>query len=458
VPPSLSPEQLAFSRAQPRFINLIRLLSESLPFFDGPGWVADLPNTPERFVEEANTLHKYLAALAASFDLQAKAYRDTLAIYDHVTPQMKEDFRSLESMSPRLEAKAREAKGYVRWYQAQIDNLKQISRELKGRSDDYHSRIKRDHETIVAAYRVFLPDGAIPSVGPDSIVEPAAIASTPMPRDPDFVIGNEARPYLPRAMPALPDTNAQPNPAAVRSLSGTIDDRAGALEADAQDARRSFETRNNLMQQAQTVGHAYEAASSDLSRAVEKQGALIREVYATRSLVDRLHREELAASDMLHSEEAHFVFYASQAWIWQNAKMVALNALKVEMKTNRYFKAHTDVGRSPFLDMTEADILEYYHERRLNILNLPDGVETTVGLNKVKNSIVTLLVHAEGYASEAARLGALGSETESNEFANGLYGGMQKDSEELVKQGMNAISIPEPFATIMTKFSLKPIQ
>jgi hypothetical protein len=69
-----------------------------------------------------------------------------------------------------------------------------------------------------------------------------------------------------------------------------------------------------------------------------------------------------------------------------------------------------------------------------------------------------LLVHAEGYASEAARLGALGSETESNEFANGLYGGMQKDSEELVKQGMNAINVPEPFATIMTKFSLKPVQ
>jgi hypothetical protein len=458
VPPQPTPEQQAFARAQPRYVAVLRLLSESLPFFAGAALMANLPSTPERLAQDADSLHKYLASLAASFNAQSAAYRDSLTIYQNLTPELTAQARAIRNVIPRLEAKAVEARGYIPWYQGQIDWLNARAQDLSSRSGGVLARVKRDQVTVEAAFAVLLPAGLNAPPGAASIVEPDPIKNTPMPRTPDIVLGDEMKSFPIPALPALPDTNAQPRPDAVAGLAGTLDDRVQRLEADAQAARYAFQARNDFMQQAQPRKSAYEAAVSDFSDALKRRTELAAEITDTTSRVERLHREDLAATDRARQEGGRFLLYASQALIWRNAKMVALNALKVELKTNHYFKTHTDLARSPFLDVSEADILKFYNERKFNVMNLPDAFETGLELNKVRNSIVTLQTHAEGYASVAATLAAYGSETETKEFVDGIFAGMDKDSRQIVSGAMNTMNVPEPFSTMFTSYFLRPLQ
>ena len=120
-----------------------------------------------------------------------------------------------------------------------------------------------------------------------------------------------------------------------------------------------------------------------------------------------------------------------------------------------YFKRHTNIAHSPFLDIDEAHVLQYYRDRRFNVMNLPDGIEQAAGLMKVHNSIVTLLTHGEGYALEATTISAHGTESETREFANGIDSGIDADSRSIVKANMGAIDLPEPFASIATNFFTK---
>jgi hypothetical protein len=388
VPPQPTPEQQAFARAQPRYVAVLRLLSQSLPFF-GTSLMADLPGTPERLAQDADFLHKQLASLTATFNQQSAAYRESLTIYANLTPELTAEARAIQNVISRLEPKAVEARGHIPYYQRQIDWFNARARDLSSRSDGVLARIKRDQVATQAAFAVLLPAGLSAAAGTSALVQPDTVKTTPLPRTPDVVLGDEMKSFPIPALPALPDTNVQTGPDAFAGLAGTLDDRMQRLEADAQAARSAFEARNDLQQQAQPRKAAYEAALSDFSGALKRRTDLAAEITDTNSRVDQLYREKVAASDRARQEGGRFLLYASQALIWRNAKMVALNALKVELKTNRYFKTHTDAARSPFLDVTEADILKFYDERKFNVMNLPDAFETGLELNKVRNSIVT---------------------------------------------------------------------
>jgi hypothetical protein len=357
---------------------------------------------------------------------------------------------------PRLEAKAADARSAVPYYQRQVDWFNARVRDLSSRSDGVLADVKRDQVTTEAAFAVLLPARLGATAGTSALVEPDPVKSPRLEWAPRVV--DDMRSFPIPALPALPDTNAQTGPDAFAGLTGTLDDRMQRLEADARAAGAAFDGRNDLQQQAQPRQKAYEVAVSAFSSALKRRTDLGAEITATNSRAEQLYHEKVAASDRAHEEGGRFLLYASQALIWRNAKMVALNALKVELKTNQYFKTHTDAARSPFLDVSEADILKFYNDRKFNVMNLPDAFETGVALNKVRKSIVTLQTHAQDYALVAPSLAAYGSETEIREFVDGLFAGMDKDARQIVSEAMNTMSVPEPFSTMFTSYLLRPLQ
>jgi hypothetical protein len=247
----------------------------------------------------------------------------------------------------------------------------------------------------------------------------------------------------------------QPVYAGVSALSGTLDERAEHLEEDANNVRASFELRNSMMAQASAAAQAYTDAGNKLSDAVSMHNSLVGQIFQTAAMVDKARSMELAASNAMYTEEAHFLSYAAQSWIWQNTKKFVLENIKAELKMQDYFKQHTDIAHSPFLDIDEAHVLQYYQDRRFNVMNLPDGIEQAIGLRKLHNSVVTLLTHGDGYALEATKIAAYGTDSETQTFVDGIYAGMDADSKSIVKANMGLINLPEPFASIATEYFTK---
>lgn len=184
-----------------------------------------------------------------------------------------------------------------------------------------------------------------------------------------------------------------------------------------------------------------------LQRARARMVAVIESVSSSLPFFDRN-----AASDAMYTEEARFLADAVQSWIWANTKKFVLNQIKVELKMQDYFKQHTDLARSPFLDIDEAHVLQYYDQRKFNIMNLPDGIEQAVGLKKLRDSVVTLQTQAQGYALEAATIAARGTEAEAQAYAGEMYRGMDADSKSIVKTNMGLMNLPEPFASLATHY------
>lgn len=454
APPS--PEVLAFQRVRPRMIAVIEAMSGSLPFVDRNSWMADLPNTPEQFIKDADQLHTTLVAQSIAFQRQVTAYRTILDLGNRAAPALLQQVSAVQQDIARLTAKLKEAQGYVPWYQAQVDNLQKATRQLQAQSARFLSAINADRQTTVAAFMVFLPPGATPMSDDAQVVEAGPPFKSHVPTEPVVELYAKGRSLYPSvavpAMAALPDTNTQPVYAGVSPLTGSLDDRAGHLEEDARNVKASFELRNQLMAQAQPAQRAYENAMRTMSQAILQQHSLGGQISQAADLAEKARSAELAASDAMHTEGARFLTYAAQSWIWKNAKKAALDGIKAELKTQDYFKRHTDLARSPFLDIDEAQVLQYYQQDKFNIMNLPDGIEQAVGLKKLRDSIVTLQTHAQGYAAEASRIAAIGTEAEAQAFAGRMYQGMDEDSKSIVKANMGLMNVPEPFADIAAHY------
>jgi hypothetical protein len=413
------PEALAFQRVRPRMIAVIQATSGSLPFLDGNSWMANLPNTPEQFIKDADQLHTTLVAQSLAFQRQVAAYRTIIDLGNRAAPAMMQQVPTVQQDIARLAVKLKEAQGYVPWYQGQTDNLSKATRQMQAQSARFLAAIKADQQAAVAAFMVLLPAGAAPMSDNNVIVEPPQQYKSAAPTEPVVELYSNGRPLYPvptiPLLAALPDTNTQPVYDGVPSLSGTLDERAARLEDDARNVRASFELRNQMMAQAQPA-------------------------------------QQAAASDALYAGEGRFFSYAAQAWIWENTKKFVLNDIKVELKMQAYFKQHTDLARSPFLDIDEAHVLQYYQQRKFNVMNLPDGIEQAIGLKKLRDSILTLQAHAQGYALEATTIAEHGTLSEAQAFAAGVYQGMDEDSKSIVKANMGLMNLPEPFASMATKY------
>ncbi|HEY6259858.1 MAG TPA: hypothetical protein VIY51_29120 [Xanthobacteraceae bacterium] len=436
--------------------------SDSLPFIARQSWMADLPNTPEQFIRDADQLHTTLVARSVALQRQVAAYRTIIDLSNRATPAMLQQVPAMQPEIARLTDKLNEAQAYLPSYQRQIDNLQKTTRQMQAQSARFLAAIKADRQAAVAAFMVLLPPGATPMSDDGQIVEPPPQDKLPVPVEPVVELSAKGkslyRSLAHPAMAALPDTNAQPAPAGVPPLTGSLDDRAGHLEEDARTLRASFELRNQLMARGESAQQAYEDAGQALSQAVSQHNSLVDRIFQTAELADKARNAELAASDAMHSEEARFLANAAQSWIWENAKKFALDGIKTELKMQDYFKRHTDVARSPFLDVDEAHVLQYYRQRKFNVMNLPDGIEQAVGLKKLRDSIVTLQTHAQGYALAATTIAAHGTEAEARAFVGGMYQGLDEDSKSIVKANMGQLNVPEPFASIAAHYFTKTDQ
>ncbi len=459
-PAGPSPEVLAFQRVRPRMIAVIEAMSDY--FLDRNSWMAGLPNTPEQFISDADNLHTMLVAQSIAFQRQVAAYRDIVDLGNRAAPVLMQQLPAVQQDIARLTAKLKEARGYGPWYQAQTDNLAKATRQMQARSARFLAAIKADQQAAVAAFMVLLPPAAAPKSDDTLIVEPPQQYKSRVPTEPVVELYYNGRPLYPvlttPLLAALPDTTTQPVYAGVPPLTGSLDDRAAYLEDDARNVRASFELRNQMMAQAQPAQQAYENAGRRLSQAVAQQSNLVGQIFTAAAVADKARSTELAASDALYTEEGRFFSYAAQAWIWENTKKFVLNDIKVELKTQAYFKQHTDLARSPFFDVNEAQVLQYYQQRKFNVMNLPDGIEQAVGLKKLHDSIVTLQTHAQGYALEATTIAAYGTESETQAFVGGVYQGMDEDSKSIVKTNFGLMNLPEPFAGMATRYFTKTDQ
>jgi hypothetical protein len=459
-PAGPSPEELAFQRVRPRMIAVIESMSDY--FLDRNSWMAVLPDTPEQFISGADNLHTTLVAQSTAFQRQVAALRDIIDLGNRAAPVLMQQLPAVQQDIARLTAKLEEARGYVPWYQAQTDNLAKATRQMQAQSARLLAAIKADQQAAVVAFMVLLPPGAAPKSDDSLIVEPPQQYKSRVPAEPVVELYAKGRPVYPVMTPpllaALPDTTAQPVYAGVPPLAGSLDDRAARLEADAQNLRASFELRDQMMAQAQPAQRAYENAGSTLTDAVFRQSSLVGQIFTAAAAAEKARSIQLAASDALYSEEARFFSYAAQSWIWQNTKKFVLDDIKVELKMQAYFKQHTDLARSPFLDINEPQVLQYYQQRKFNVMNLPDGIEQAVGLKKLRDSIVTLQTHAQGYALEATNIAVHGTESEAQAFVGGVYQGMDEDSKSIVKTNFGLMNLPEPFASMATRYFTKTDQ
>jgi hypothetical protein len=438
-------------------IAVIEAMSNG-PFLDRNSWMASLPSTPEQFMSDADNLHTSLAAQSIALQRQVAAYRTIIDLGTRAAPALLQQLPAVQQDIARLTAALKEAQGYGPWYQAQIDNLERATREMQAQSARLRAAIKADQQAAVAAFMVLLPPGAAPA-SDGQIVEPPPQDKLRVPAEPVVDLYRNGRSLYPvtpvPALAALPDTNAQPVYSGVPGLSGSLDDRAAHLEEDARTLQASFDLRNQLMAQAQPAQQAYENAGRRLGQAIVQQSNLVGQIFTAAAAADKARSAELAASDAMHTETGRFVSYAAQAWIWQNAKKFVLDQIKVELKTQAYFKQHSDLARSRFLDIGEPQVLQYYQQRKFNVMNLPDGIEQAVGFKKLHDSIVTLQTHAQNYAQEATVIAAHGTESETLAFVGGVYQGIDADSKSIVQANMGLINLPEPFASMATKYFTK---
>jgi len=442
-------EQLEFQRVLPRMIAVINSMGGA--FINRESWMADLPQTPEQFMVTADQLHAVLASRATAWGRQAAAFRDNIA-------QSRAESRAMREMLPEVQARIarrrrnlEDAQGWVDSLQSQIATLRRLAGSLHGIASQSRSRVDAAQRETLAALAVMLPEAARQGIDLPHIREAPDQDALPRPNDEIFAITGDT--ILP-AFPAerLPfDTSAPVVESNVPRLGGSLDARALALEADARATRANFAARNDLTQQSFAADADHEAAATELSQARQTHDTLVEQLFGKRTLAERLRTQELDASDTFHSAEAQFVVYAAQEWIWQNAKKQTLDTIKLELKANDYIRSHTDYARSPFLDIEEADILRYYEARKFNIMNLPDGVESVTGLRKLHNNIMDLLSDGKTYALAATEFAAHGGETETLAFAAATQQGLDKDSREIVAANLSVISVPQPFADIMTR-------
>ena len=452
--PGPSPEQLALQNALPRFINVIKSVSENLPFLNADSWLSDLPQTPQQFVTDTDNVHRILIERAASLNAESTDYQQIIDDLGRWTAGERARLKELTSKTPSVEQQLKDAEAYGPWYQRQIDNLQRATVGLKQLSDTYRGRIEKDQKIVEATFSVLLPSSASPDWSEIYIAEPDPVTPTEVPFDPPFDVG-KLRQETPLPAPAIPEPSYRKVDVNVPSLSDDFDARVTQLEADAGMAREAFEHRNDLMHQKQYREADFEDTQNALEGAIEHYNALVEGIFGQRTIAEKLRSQELAASDAMRSETARFMVYAAQSWIWENAKMSVLENIKYELKEQDYYGSHTDAAQSPILDVNESDILKYYEERKFNILNLPDRVDSAVGFRDLRNQIMTLLTHAEDYATVVSHLDAYGTESDSRAFSEEMEKGLGKDSEKLVKADLGSVNVPEPFATIMTKYFLK---
>ena len=331
------------------------------------------------------------------------------------------------------------ARGHVRNVAARNDLNQETATELQTRTSELQTQMQNDQWVAAKIFSVMLP--------PSMVIIDAASAAHDIQDWPTYFEGVQPPdadiPPLPAAaapveIPANPAVPDQHFPALV----GVPEDQIQQLENQAQDVRNAYELEDSLNVQAVSRRDGVQQKEADIQVASDQEKQAANNAVSMHESFIKAQHQVSYLNDVLTAATDTFAVQVAESAIWDVAKHGILVTIRQEYRELLTGK----------LDLTDQETFDYYAAHKTNIFQLPDTIEQVRDLKAVQNNIIALLAHAEDYADLAVQLMARSSPTEINDFANGIYKGMQDDSSALVKSSLNAAEIPEPFKSIVRKY------
>jgi hypothetical protein len=239
-------------------------------------------------------------------------------------------------------------------------------------------------------------------------------------------------------------------------LSGPPEDAAAQLETDAAEVRRARSSNTwELINEEDTARSKAEKLHKERDNAFDAKDVLESEISSGTQRLNEVDNWILPrAKDELQAAQQSFLYRAADEWIWKNARSEAIRQIKTEVK--RLAVAPT-IG-AKYSDISDIKMRQFYDAGKRNIFGLTEKALSTSGsIKKVVDRIRTLQTHTQEYILEAARLGALGTPGEINEFIGEMNKGVDSDCEALVKANLSALKIPDPWNSIVSKYFIKRV-
>lgn len=445
------PRQVALQNAVSRYQTLIHSLSDSSSILDG-SWLNSPVGTETEFFETANQLHNLLFNQADAIRFRVATLQERL-----------ERLNGIADTYPRLIAANRAEIATLRLEhdglavalknaQQQLELTTRTSGQLEARASHFQEDAKKNKDAILGWISVLLPPDMAKAASPQAYGTALDWVPSVPERQPDPPTVEASIPQQPAQLNVsrLGVVNIGTTPA---PLTGTAENAVAQLEADASELRtalagNSSDLANNV-DTLEPVVVALQQESKDVE--TEKDG-ITSEVKASTAQLKQAGGALNAAQDGLKAAQETFLYRASEAWIWENAKTEAVQQLKDE---TRRLVAAKWIGVA-YRDLTDEDSQTLVSAGKRNILGLGDKVLSSGDeLYEVVTRINTLQTHGQDYMQQAVRIASLGSPQRMIEFVGGMSDGLDDDSEELAKSNLGAMNIPEPWKSIAAKHFIK---
>lgn len=432
---------MALQRAIPRYEAVLQSLSDR--FINVGAWLAEAHSNETDFVEAAGQLHTFLVGATTNFSAQEAYASERLAHY-HV---LKSAVALLEARARAIRARLNSVASAQAAVEENIELLNRTALQLGARTRELDEELDRLKDGVLQRYAVYLVPGDV--IPMERTNEGSGSDST---RFMPIENGQQRQAYF--AVPAFNFVEPPEPPAkqwAVPALSGGVEDLVGTLEAEATDLRTAFDGRNAAYAKLVPVRAAI--------RSLEERGFNIKfeiqnlpvEINNAEVTLNETRRRAARQEISMEMQLDDFAVMAAHNWIWQNMKREAVAVLKTEVKR---LAMAAGTGRESF-ELSDLEVGRFYAQSKYNVFGLPDAATKTSALITVQKQTLALLAHGQEYMQQAAELGAHGTPGQMQEFADGMFQGMDRDAEELVRVSLAAAQIREPFNTIYRKLFLK---
>lgn len=446
------PRQIALEIAATRYEAVVRNVAGRFNFLDRDSWLKLPHSTEGDFYNAVNQLHKLLLNEAGANRFRAEQLRKELAYLENSIKSLPGMIEDLNAEIANLRSKNTLLTGELSLVQKKVELTRTATKQLDKLTALYQAEAASNRKATIAAFEVLLPQEIAKTAKPgpyQSTLEwtPSVPERKRIPQYPSMtaavVRAERPGPVFVEIRPALlsgdPANAAEVLESDVEAVISAVNSNNWELSTKVNAARDAVEplarTRNNLLN-----------ARTSLKDGIESANARIMEIET----VDRL-----IASDELKASEQMFLYRTANALIWKSAKSWALKAVKADVK--RLIAARSLNTR--YRDLSEDQILEFWQAGKQNIFGLSTKAISAQGkIQPILNAIRTLQTEGEGYMLDAARLAALGTPREIESFSIRLNDGLDRDAQELVKADLGALSIPEPWKTIASKYFLRQVK
>jgi len=452
MPVPSDPRQIALENAVSRYSSIVTSLADQYNLLDKKGWL-NLPHgTETQFLDAANQLHKLLVNDAAKNRTRVSQLRASLAASELIIQTYPEQIADINADIQSLGSKRDQVAESLLAAEKQLELTERAARQLEARALVYKNDTEQNRDSILMWLNVMLPPNAAKNAVPgpyESALEWAPSVAERQ-RNPEAI-----REVIPAALavskPMLPGGDITPP-----RLSGPPEDAAAQLETDAAEVRRARSSNTwELINEEDTARSKAEKLHKERDNAFDAKDVLESEISSGTQRLNEVDNWILPrAKDELQGAQQSFLYRAADEWIWKNARSEAIRQIKTEVK--RLAVAPT-IG-AKYSDISDIKMRQFYDAGKRNIFGLTEKALSTSGsIKKVVDRIRTLQTHTQEYILEAARLGALGTPGEINEFIGEMNKGVDSDCEALVKANLSALKIPDPWNSIVSKYFIKRV-